>query len=304
MAALVEARDLTFCYGSRIALNHLSFSLPAGATGLLGPNGAGKTTLVRLMVGLLPVSSGGLWVQGVDASKESPALRAGIGLAPEGDVLVPGLSAVACVAYAGRLAGLASRTAMDRAHMTLHHVGLGADRYRKIEQYSKGMRQRLKLAQALVHDPPLLILDEPTDGMDPKGRDDMLSLLANLAGEHGKNLLICTHILDDVQRVCQRALVLSQGESMGIVELNESADRGETYAISLTGDVSRFVAAAKAQGIAIDVDPVGDGSITIPRGHADAVIGLARESGAEVRRLVAPHERLERVFATLVRTET
>ncbi|MCU0612067.1 MAG: ABC transporter ATP-binding protein [Candidatus Eisenbacteria bacterium] len=303
MSALIEARELSFHYGSRAALDSVSFSVPEGATGLLGPNGAGKTTLVRLIVGHLPVSPGRLWVQGTDAADNSRILRAAIGLAPEGDVLVPGLSGVAYVAYAGRLSGLSRRTAMDRAHMSLHHVGLGADRYRRVEEYSKGMRQRLKLAQALVHDPPFLILDEPTDGMDPKGRDEMLELLANLAVDHRKNLLLCTHILDDVQRVCQRALVISRGKSMGVVDLASASNPVDTYAVSLAGAVDAFAASAAAHGVGLRVDASGEGEITFARGEVDSVVAMARMAGAEVQRLIPARERLEDMFARLVRPE-
>jgi ABC-2 type transport system ATP-binding protein len=303
MARLVDAKDLTFRYGSRAALDDLSFSLPEGATGLLGPNGAGKTTLVRLMVGHLPVASGSLRVLGMDAATNARGVRGCVGLAPEGDILLPGLSAVAYVAYAGRLSGLDRRTAMDRAHMALHHVGLGAERYRRVEEYSKGMRQRLKLAQALVHDPPFLILDEPTDGMDPKGREEMLDLLRALATEHRKNMLLCTHILDDVQRVCDRALVIAKGKAIGLVELFAAARAG-TYALSLTGDVQRFAQAASRSGATVEVDSSGEGSITIPHGEVDAVVALARSSGAEIRRLIATRDRLEDMFARLVRPES
>ncbi|MBN1424826.1 ABC transporter ATP-binding protein [Candidatus Fermentibacteria bacterium] len=303
MPPLIEADDVTFRYGSRTALDGLSFSLPHGATGLLGPNGAGKTTLVRLIVGHLPVGVGKLWVQGLDAALDSCALRATLGLAPEGDVLVPGLSGVAYVAYAGRLAGLSSRAAMDRAHMALHHVGLGADRYRRVEEYSKGMRQRLKLAQALVHDPSFLILDEPTDGMDPGGRDEMLELLANLVVEHGKNMLLCTHILDDVQRVCQRALVISKGKAMGCVELDRAARGVDTYQVVLTGAVQGFADSVRQHGVTIRVDDEGEGDISIPQGEVDTVIALGREAGVEFRRLLPARERLEDLFARLVRTE-
>ncbi len=298
---LLEARDVRFSYGRRIALDGLSFSLPEGTTGLLGPNGAGKTTLVRLLLGHLPAPAGRLRMRGIDPAKDPLEIRSMVGVVPEGDILVPGLSAVSYVAYAGRLAGLHARAAMDRAHHVLHVVGLGADRYRRVEHYSKGMRQRLKLAQALVHDPPLLVLDEPTDGMDPGGRAEMLALLADLASRGGKSILLCTHLLDDVQRVCERALVIARGKAVGLVELKGSSGAPGTYAIRATGQVALLAAAATTLGARLEVDEQGEGLLRVAPERLDELVGLAVDCGVELRSLVATRDRLEDLFTRLVR---
>ncbi len=298
---LLEADRLRYSYGKRKALDGLTFSMPEGATGLLGPNGAGKTTLVRLIMGLLPAPQGRLSVRGEDAALCSKELRARIGLVPEGDILVPKVSAVAYVAYAGRLAGLSSRVAMDQAHMVLHHVGLGAERYRKIEEYSKGMRQRLKLAQALVHDPSLLILDEPTDGMDPQARDEILELLHNLVSEHGKSILLCTHILDDVQRVCRHVLVISHGRSMGLIDIaNGSGGEGDLYSVSLQGDLDRFHGVLEEHGIKAHIDTDGEWQVSLVKGDVDRLVELAWNSGVELRQVLPVRESLDQLFTRLV----
>jgi len=302
--ALIEAHDLSFSYGQRTrALSDLNFSLPGGATGLLGPNGAGKTTLVRIIMGLLHVPESCLLVRGMDAMKESRTLKSRIGLVPEKDVMIPQISAVQYVAYAGRLAGLRTNAAMDRAHMVLHFVGLGGDRYRKIDGYSKGMRQRLKLAQALVHDPDFLILDEPTDGMDPKGRDEMLELLHNLATIHGKHLLLCTHLLDDVKRVCTRVLVLSQGKMMGIVDIDIQGEDTDLYALSMAGNIEPFVTMLREKGLRVDVDNDGDGQIALGRGGGDRLVAMAVENDVQILKLIPVRESLEQLFTRLVQKE-
>jgi ABC-2 type transport system ATP-binding protein len=300
---LLEANELSFNYGQRKALDGLTFSMPGGATGLLGPNGAGKTTLVRLIMGLLPSPEGKLYVEGKDVARFARELRSRIGLVPEGDILVPRISAVAYVAYAGRISGLPGRIAMDRAHMVLHHVGLGAERYRKVEEYSKGMRQRLKLAQALVHDPPFLILDEPTDGMDPQGRDEVLELLRDLTVTHGKNILLCTHILDDVQKVCHSVLVISKGRSMGFADINGVLGEGDLYSISITGSSERFGDLTRSHGIHGSIDKDGEGQVTLAAGDVDLLFELAWKNGICVRRVVPVRENLSQLFTRLVRDE-
>jgi len=300
---LLEAHNLCFSYGHRKALDGLTFSMPEGATGLLGPNGAGKTTLVRLIIGLLPSPEGTLRVEGKDVSRHARELRSRIGLVPEGDILVPRISAVAYVAYAGRISGLPGRMAMDRAHMVLHHVGLGAERYRKVEEYSKGMRQRLKLAQALVHDPPFLILDEPTDGMDPQGRDEILELLRDLTVTHEKNILLCTHILDDVQKVCHSVLVISKGKSMGFANINGVLGDGDLYSISITGQFERFVDILHSHGIHGSVDTDGEGQVTLAEGDVDRLFELAWNNGVSLRRVVPVRESLSQLFTRLVREQ-
>src|ERR1700726_4401022 len=189
-------------YGTQQALREVSLRLETGRIGLLGPNGAGKSSLLKILLGLLPPSSGGGRVLGHDLHGDGTALRRLIGYMPEADALIPGLRGADYVALAGELYGMPRREAQRRAHEVLTYLELEDARYRLLEEYSTGMKQRLKLAQALVHDPPALLLDEPTSGMDPAGREAMLDLLLRLGRDHGKAILLSTHLLGDIERVC------------------------------------------------------------------------------------------------------
>src|SRR5918999_4228119 len=178
MAESVVSLDrVSVRYGRNQALRDVSASFPPGAVGLLGPNGAGKSTMIKALLGFLAPATGEMRVLGLDVRTSPLRIRGRIGYMPESDAHIPGMNAVSFVAYCGELAGLPRSDAMQRAHEVLYYVGLGEARYRNVETYSTGMKQRIKLAQALVHDPDLLFLDEPTNGMDPKGRDEMLELI-------------------------------------------------------------------------------------------------------------------------------
>src|SRR5438874_1792665 len=226
---LFALHDVTKTYGKITALRQLSVSVPPGAVGLLGPNGAGKTTLIRTLLGLISTDSGGGQVLGMDIHAQRLDIRQSVGFAPEDECLFPGVAGIEFVGYAGELCGMSSTDAMQRAHEVLNYVGLGEARYRNVESYSTGMKQRLKLAAAIVHDPKLLILDEPTNGMDPAGRQEILELAKDLAGNKGMSLLFSSHLLPDVEAVCDHVLVLSAGELLAagkIGELKQSHARG------------------------------------------------------------------------------
>src|SRR5881409_1491110 len=208
---LFEFENVTKTYGSVTALDDLTVAVPAGAIGLLGPNGSGKTTMIRALLGLIPVDHGSGEVLGMDFRAKRLDIRRAVGFAPEDECLFPRVEGVGFVAYAGELVGMSSKDAMQRAHEVLDYVGLGEARYRKVESYSTGMKQRLKLASAIVHDPELLILDEPTNGMDPAGRDEVLELSRDLAHNKGMSLLFSSHLLPDVEAVCDHVVVLGAG---------------------------------------------------------------------------------------------
>ena len=182
-----------------------------GAVGLLGPNGAGKSTMIKALLGFIVPDRGRMRVLGLDVAEAPLEIRARVGYMPESDAHIPGMNAVSFVAYCGELAGLPRVDAMQRAHEVLFYVGLGEARYRNVETYSTGMKQRIKLAQALVHDPDLLFLDEPTNGMDPKGRDEMLELVRDLAHNKGVNLILSSHLLPDVEYTCDHVVVMDKG---------------------------------------------------------------------------------------------
>src|SRR5271169_2432248 len=208
---LFTLQDVTKTYGAIAALRQLSVAVPTGAVGLLGPNGAGKTTLIRTLLGLIKIDAGAGTVLDMDLRSRRLDIRQAVGFVPEDECLFPGVAGVDFVAYAGELCGMSRSDSMQRAHEVLNYVGLGEARYRPVESYSTGMKQRLKLAAAIVHDPRLLILDEPTNGMDPAGRQEVLTLARELSHDKGMSLLFSSHLLPDVEAVCDHVLVLGKG---------------------------------------------------------------------------------------------
>jgi ABC-2 type transport system ATP-binding protein len=241
MGMLFELHDVTKTYGKITALRQLSVNVPPGAVGLLGPNGAGKTTLIRTLLGLINVDTGGGQVLGMDIHARRLDIRQAVGFAPEDECLFPGVVGIESVAYAGELCGMTWKHAMQRAHEVLNYVGLGEARYRPVESYSTGMKQRLKLASAIVHDPRLLILDEPTNGMDPAGRQEILELARDLASNKGMSLLFSSHLLPDVEAVCDHVLVLARGQLLiqgQIRDLKQSHDH--MVEVPIKADPSRL----------------------------------------------------------------
>ena len=208
----LRVTNLTFAYLREPVLKGVEFTLEKGAVGLLGPNGSGKTTLLRCLLGQVPLKAGQVKVLGYDMAAQARLARAGLGWMPERGGIIPGMSGVGLVAYLGELSGMPARDAMQRAHEVLHYVGLADERYRKCDDYSQGMKQRLKLAQGLVHDPEWLFLDEPTSGLDPRGRISVLELIRDLAWNKNLGVILSTHLLADVEAVCREILVLRSGE--------------------------------------------------------------------------------------------
>ena len=209
--SLISARDLTKQYPGVQALDALTLDIEPGIIGFVGANGAGKSTFIKILLGLLQPTSGTVSVLGYDTRANPMEIRAGVGYMPEHDCLPLDVSGTDFVAHMGQMAGLPFTAARERAAEMLRHVGLHEERYRLIGSYSTGMKQRIKLAQALVHDPQLLFLDEPTNGMDPKGRDEMLDLIRDLAHNKGVDLILSSHLLPDVEYTCQHVIVLNKG---------------------------------------------------------------------------------------------
>src|SRR6188472_239382 len=210
MDAVVQLDDVTVIYGKNQALKNVSAKFARGAVGLLGPNGAGKSTMLKALLGFVKPTTGRMTVLGLDVAQAPLEIRARVGYMPENDAHIPGMNAVSFVAYCGELAGLPRADAMQRAHEVLFYVGLGEARYRNVETYSTGMKQRIKLAQALAHDPDLVFLDEPTNGLDPRGRDEMLELIRDLAQEKSVNVIVSSHLLPDVEYTCDDVVVMDK----------------------------------------------------------------------------------------------
>jgi ABC-2 type transport system ATP-binding protein len=298
---LFQLDHVTKTYGPVKALRDLSVKVPPGAVGLLGPNGSGKTTLIRTLLGLIPIDAGTGEVLGLDIHTQRLAVRQRVGFVPEDECLFPAVAGVGFVAYAGELSGMPPKDAMQRAHEVLDYVGLGEARYRPVESYSTGMKQRLKLASAIVHDPRLLILDEPTNGMDPAGRVDMLELARDLAHNKGMSLLFSSHLLPDVETVCEYVLVLGRGRLLAqglIQELKEVHQRA--YEVRLKANPEPFLRKLAAAGCA--VEPRDDlFRVEVPAGQTQALLWrTAAELGQQIRHLRPWRSTLEEVFLSAV----
>jgi ABC-2 type transport system ATP-binding protein len=210
---LIATRSLTKTYGGRVtALADLTVSVEPGIIGLVGANGAGKSTLIKILLGLLPPTSGDVRVLDLDPTADAHSVRARVGYMPEHDCLPPDLSAAELVTHLGRMSGLPKTAARERASEALRHVGLYEERYRQVGGYSTGMKQRVKLAQALVHDPDLLLLDEPTNGLDPAGREAMLALIQRIGTDFGISVVVCSHLLGEVERICDHLVAIDGGK--------------------------------------------------------------------------------------------
>ncbi|HEY8551132.1 MAG TPA: ABC transporter ATP-binding protein [Vicinamibacterales bacterium] len=300
--AAVTLEAVTVEYGRNRALAEVSARFPLGAVGLLGPNGAGKSTMIKALLGFITPTHGTMRVLGLDVATQPQEIRARIGYMPETDGHIPGMNAVSFVAYCGELAGLPAVDAMQRAHEVLYYVGLGEARYRNLETYSTGMKQRIKLAQALVHDPDLLFLDEPTNGMDPKGRDEMLELIRDLAHNKGVNLILSSHLLPDVEYTCDHVVVLDKGRiaTQGpIAELKGPA--GRVYEVRVKGDVAAFVDVLHAHAMECHATDEDVMRVFAPDGRsARDIFALAAAHQVQVRHLRPSVPTLEDVFARAV----
>jgi ABC-2 type transport system ATP-binding protein len=294
---LFALHDVTKTYGRVTALRRLSVAVPEGAVGLLGPNGAGKTTLIRTLLGLITIDAGGGEVLGLDLRRRRLDIRQACGFVPEDECLFPGVPGVEFVAYAGTLCGMSNSDALQRAHEVLNYVGLGEARYRRVESYSTGMKQRLKLASAVVHDPRLLILDEPTNGMDPAGRQEMLELARDLAHNKGMSLLFSSHLLPDVESVCDHVLVLGGGRLLAQGAISELKGRHEqSYEVRLKAGPAGFARRLSEAGCGVEVhaDLL---VVRLPRGQSPQLLWRsAAAAGEQIRHLRPQRSTLEEVF--------
>jgi ABC-2 type transport system ATP-binding protein len=216
------------------ALDRLTLDIGSGVTGLVGANGAGKSTLIKILLGLAPASEGRAQVLGLDVGTEGAAIRARVGYMPEHDCLPPDVSATEFVVHMARMSGLPPTAARERTADTLRHVGLYEERYRPIGGYSTGMKQRVKLAQALVHDPDLVLLDEPTNGLDPAGRDDMLDLIRRIHSDFGISVLVTSHLLGELERTCDHVVVIDGGALLRSSSTTDFTRSTATLAVEVT----------------------------------------------------------------------
>jgi ABC-2 type transport system ATP-binding protein len=305
MSATIELGGTRVRLGRREILRGLDATLGARAIGLLGPNGAGKTTLVHALLGFHPLSGGRASVLGHDVSGANRELRAQVGYMPENEAFVPGLSVVRFVRMMGELSGLPSRVALERAHEVLHYVGLGEIRYRKVETLSLGMKQLAKLAQAIVHGPRLLILDEPTNGLDPPHRARMLKLIKEIRDSEETSVLLSSHLLRDVEESCEEVLILRDGRIAAYRDLAEERRQHRRFLdLEVREAQEGFAEALAGLGCAIERVRHDRLRVELKNGQGvDDVFRLASERGVQLRRLAFKRDSLEEIFLQAMETE-
>jgi len=303
--ALVVLDDVGKSFGAVRALDGVTARIEPGVIGLLGPNGAGKSTLLKVLLGLLD-SEGSATVLGFSPATDAFRIRDKVGYMPEKDSYLAGMTAVELCAYAGELCGLPRREAMQRAHESLYYAGLEDKRYQKVEGYSSGLKQRVKLAQALVHDPVLLFLDEPTNGLDPRARDDMLELVTDLPKRRECSIILSTHLLPDVEQVCDRVVIMQSGRlrfSGTIAELRGGGG-GDVFDVEIKGELSALVERLTAAGCAVVEHPPLAATVTLnPDQSPMLVVREARAAGCQVRHLAPRTLSLEDAFLRELESE-
>ncbi|MCB9591931.1 MAG: ABC transporter ATP-binding protein [Sandaracinaceae bacterium] len=295
--SLLELKGVEKRYGELVALRSVDLDVQPGRIGLLGPNGAGKSTLLKTLLGLVRHDHGTVRVFERDVAREPFEVRARIGYMPEGDSVLPELTALQFTTLAAELCGLPRAEAIARSHQVLHYVGLGEARYRRLGSFSTGMRQRARLAQALVGDPKLLLLDEPTSGLDPRGREEMLALILDIPHRTGASVVLSTHILPDVEKTCDQVIVIAGGEVLYAGELDplvrpdrnvyEVRAKGSLKKLKKTLELGRCI--VERSGSTLEVK--------VPEGKdATFVLELAYQEGHQLRHLAPLIQTLERAF--------
>lgn len=307
-AAVLELQGLVVRYGSFTALQGVDARFEGGTLGLLGPNGAGKSSMLRSILGLIQPAAGSVKVLGQDAGKAGARLRRHIGYMPERDCYLGGVSCVRGLAHLAQTCGFPKDDAMLRAHDVLHFVGLGEERYREVQTFSVGMRQRYKLAAALVHDPDVLFLDEPTNGLDPQSRMRMLGLIERVSRDHGIHLILASHLLPDVERLCEQVWVLDQGQmkrTASLAELTEAARGAKRIRIAPEAAES-FGDKARAAGLLLEAGrSEGELVLTDPEGVVEPAqaFDIARQAGTPLLAVKDAARSLEDAFLEALEAE-
>jgi ABC-2 type transport system ATP-binding protein len=303
---LLELRGLRKRFGDVVALAGIDASIDGKIIGLLGPNGSGKSTLLKCLLGLIPFE-GEARVLGLPAQTRGTDIRERVGYMPEQEAFLGGMSAVELCTYAGELSGLPRTEALQRAHAALYYAGLEEKRYLSIETYSTGMKQRVKLAAALVHDPELLFLDEPTNGLDPRSRDEMLALIVDLPARRGCAIVLSTHLLPDVERVCDQALIMHRGELRfaGTIDaLRGARDRAGEFNVEVKADADALAGRLEAAGVRCDLTSPIALTARLPAGAGtDLIFAQARAAGVQVRGLELRRESVEEAFLRVLGDE-
>ena len=295
MATLLKARGLTKHYGSTIALESVDFEVSEGVTGLLGPNGAGKSTAIQLFLGLLKPTAGSVEVLG-QTPYESVGIRECLGYMPEDDCLPMSVTASEFLTHMAQVSGLPPAYARTRAADTLRHVGLAEERYRSIGEYSTGMKQRVKLAQALVHDPVIVLLDEPTAGLDPGGREEMLELIRRIGREFGISIILSTHLMGDVESTCERIIVLDEGHVQEEGDVSGYTQETQTIFIDVDDRRDELVAALLTRGIEATIEGYSVAVVQENEEQFDQIRDALVEVDARLRRMAPRRHQLTDIF--------
>ena len=295
---IIDLNELQVRFGKRIVLDGLTGELKGQAIGLLGPNGAGKSTLINTLLGFHPPSKGAARVFGLDTRSERAQICAGIGYMPENDSFIGNMSGVRFVRYMAELAGLPSATALERAHEALFYVGLGEVRYRKVNTYSLGMKQLIKMAQALAHGPRLLILDEPTNGLDPVARQRMIQLIKDIRKEGSIRLLISSHLLRDIDETCDEVLILKGGRIAALCNIEAERRSNRSFVeLETVGATERFSVSIRGLGCEFATFPGGRIKLVIPDNiEARDLYVIASEQGVQIRRMNQRRDSLVDIF--------
>lgn len=304
MQPVIELSGLSVRFGRREILRDLRTSLSARSLGLLGPNGAGKSTLIQALLGFCPVSGGTASVLGYDIKRDRNSIRSLIGYMPENDALIANMTAVSFVRMMGELSGMQSKAAMERAHEVLFYVGLGEARYRELGTYSLGMRQLAKLAQAIVHGPKVLILDEPTNGLDPPARRRMIKLIHEMIGSGTMHVVICSHLLGDVEETCGEVLILKDGRIVHQSNLAEERRANKRFVeIETFGESHDFGNELAGLGCPCTVDVKGRFKLELPAEFdMRRIYRLAADRDLQLRRVSYRQDTLEEIFMKAMET--
>jgi ABC-2 type transport system ATP-binding protein len=293
--AIVQAREITKRFRTTVALDRLTVDIGSGITGLLGPNGAGKTTFISLVLGLRSRDSGALMVLGQDPATAAIETRARIGYAPEHHNLPPDVHAADLVRHLAELHGIPAKAAIQRANDTLWHVGLGEERFRPIGTMSTGQRQRVKLASAIAHDPRLVLLDEPTNGLDPLQRDDMLTLIRRIGSEFGIDIVVSSHQLEEVERICETVVILDAGRVVRSGRIADLKEDVNALLVEVDERAEELAALLRAAGLEVELDG-GPLVVSGAEGVHDAVRDAVADLGIGLRRLEPRRQTLEDVY--------
>jgi len=298
MDPVIELAGLSVRFGNREILHNLRVALSGRTIGLLGPNGAGKSTLIQTLLGFVPPSAGSANIFGHDIRRQTRELKARIGYMPENDSFIANLTAVSFVRMMGQLAGLPHDAALERAHEVLFYVGLGEARYRLLGTYSLGMKQLAKLAQAIVHGPRLLILDEPTNGLDPPARLRMIRLIKEMKQTGSMHIVVCSHLLRDVEETCEEVLILKQGRIVHYSNLEEERRANKRFVeVETVGDEKDFAGALTALGCECVGAGLGKLKMVLPADfELREIYRLAADRDLQLRRLNYRRDTLEDIF--------